>query len=111
MLVFVEQKHIDKGVQGKGRYCPIAIAAKEQYGMDFYIGMGPAYMEEVMEVRCCEACKLTRLEAVNMASYKVDGPGRSFIADFDAGYPVKPTVVNLYQQPAHLPTREGWPEE
>lgn len=42
MLVFVEQKHIDKGVQGKGRYCPIAIAAKEQYGMDFYIGMGPA---------------------------------------------------------------------
>lgn len=74
--IYVNKKHIQKGVRGSYHYCPIAIALKSKGHENVYVA------------------GLTT--TINGKHFRIGKTGACFIHDFDNGYKVKPKHIYLY---------------
>lgn len=82
MKIRIEQRHIDAGAQGKAYNCPIALAAKEQTGIDNIVCWKNflAYAENPFQT-----CNMV----LNELAFK-------WILDFDRDKTsVKPTIIDV----------------
>lgn len=80
MLIKVEQRHIDCGVQGASRFCPIAYAISEVFGqhVDVYGG---------------------GFEFAVGGKYDLPKEAIQLVRDFDAGREVKPLEFEVDVNP------------
>jgi hypothetical protein len=101
MILHIEQRHIDKarGWASNPRHCPIAHALNEMMGLpgifqqaySWHASAAPRHVDICDEMGEVKTRYLPSKEA------------QTFMANFDNGNEVKPTTIELHQQPVHCP--------
>lgn len=101
MLLFIEQRHIDmaKGWSANPSMCPIAQAVNELMGLKDVFQDADGWHTNATGTRV----DVRRTDEATVIRYVPSLAAKNFMARFDNGDKVDPCVLELYQDPIHLP--------